>query len=118
MAGARSIGVVVMAVALVRAPGAMAQGEGTEARAAFEQARRAYNVGRWQEAAEGFERAYRLSGDPVLLFDHAQALRRAGRLEAALAGYRAYLRERPDAANRSTVEAQIAELERSVRARE
>jgi tetratricopeptide (TPR) repeat protein len=121
MAGARWLGIVVVAAALVRAPAARAAepaGEAAEARSAFEQAKRAYNVGRWLEAADGFEKAYRLSGDPVLLYDRAQALRRAGRLEEALATYRAFVRERPDAPNRADVESKIEALERSVRARE
>jgi tetratricopeptide (TPR) repeat protein len=122
MAGPRWLGVVVVVAALVRSSGpasaAEPEGEAAEARSAFEQAKRAYNLSRWQEAADGFEKAYRLSGDPVLLYNRAQALRRAGRLEDALATYRAYLRERPGAPNRVAVEAKIEALERSVRARE
>jgi tetratricopeptide (TPR) repeat protein len=111
------VAVLAIAIAVPLTAGAAPEGPaGEEARVAFEQARRAYNVGRWQEAADAFEKAYRLSGDPVLLYDRAQALRRAGRVDEALAGYQAYLRERPDAANRTVVEGKIRALERSRRA--
>jgi hypothetical protein len=120
MTGPRWLGAVLVVVLVCSPLAARAAGpEGeAEARAAFEEARRAYNLSHWDEAADGFARAYRLSGDPVLLYDRAQALRRAGRLQDAVATYRAYLRERPDAPNRAAVEAKIDTLEQSVRARE
>jgi tetratricopeptide (TPR) repeat protein len=113
MAGLRLLGALVVAVVIAGARPAVAATDDDPAREAFEQARRAYNLGRWQEAADGFERAYRLLGDPVLLFDRGQALRRAGRPDEAIASYEAYLRERPDAANRAQVEAHIRALELS-----
>jgi tetratricopeptide (TPR) repeat protein len=82
-----------------------------EARQSYEAARRAYNLGQWEDAIAGFEKAYKLSGETILLFDRAQALRQANRLPEALAGYRAYLREDPNAANRESVDARIRELE-------
>jgi hypothetical protein len=82
-----------------------------EARQAFVEAERAYDLGHWDEAIRGFETSYRLTGDPILLFDLAQAHRQAGHVRAALTTYRAYLRQRPDAPNRAKVEERIADLE-------
>jgi hypothetical protein len=121
MTGARWLGAVLVAGLVCSPLASRAAGSSdgeAQARAAFEEAKRAYNLSHWDEAADGFAKAYRLSGDPVLLYDRAQALRRAGRLEDAVATYRAYLRERPDAPNRAAVEAKIDTLEQSVRARE
>lgn len=87
-----------------------------QARQAFERAHRAYNLGQWHEAADGFAEAYRMTGDATLLFNRAQALRQGGRLTEAVTAYRAYLRERPDAANRAEVEQRIQALEQQLRA--
>jgi tetratricopeptide (TPR) repeat protein len=85
-----------------------------QARQAFERAHRAYNLGQWHEAADGFAEAYRMTGDPTLLFNRAQALRQGGRLGEAVTAYRAYLREKPDAANRAEVEQRIQALEQQL----
>jgi tetratricopeptide (TPR) repeat protein len=85
-----------------------------QARQAFERAHRAYNLGQWHEAADGFGEAYRMTGDPTLLFNRAQALRQGGRLGEAVTAYRAYLREKPDAANRAEVEQRILALEQQL----
>jgi tetratricopeptide (TPR) repeat protein len=93
-----------------------ARDDADAARDSSEAARRAYNLGHWDEAADGYERAYRLHPDPVLLFDRAQALKNAGKLPDALANYRAYLREQPDAQNRRAVETRISQLEQQLAA--
>jgi hypothetical protein len=102
--------VIVLATMLAAqgVPSAPAKGE---AYAAFEQARREHQLGNYQAAAEGFARCYRATGDPTFLFDTAQSLRLAGRDAEAIAAYRGYLRERPDAPNRVAVEARIRGLE-------
>jgi tetratricopeptide (TPR) repeat protein len=102
---------LVALLALLAAPRSVLAGPTQDAAWEAEQARRAYNLGHWAEAADGYEKAYRLHPDPVLLFDRAQALRNLGRVPEALANYRAYLREMPDAQNRVAVEARIRELE-------
>jgi tetratricopeptide (TPR) repeat protein len=88
-----------------------AAGTDSPARRAFEQGRRDYNLGRFPEAVAAFEESYRLSGDPVLLFNLAQSHRRAGQRQKALNAYQAYLRELPGAPNRALAEAKIAELQ-------
>jgi hypothetical protein len=89
---------------------ALAEGE-----RAFVDGERAYDLGHWDEAIRGFETSYRLTGDPILLYDLAQAHRQAGHARLAVTTYRAYLRQRPDASNRSKVEERIAELEAQLR---
>jgi tetratricopeptide (TPR) repeat protein len=107
---------VLLALTLTVAPPARAGAPDSPARQAFEDGRRAYNLGQFPEAVAAFETSYRLSGDPTLLFNVAQAHRQAGQLELALTAYRAYLRELPAAANRAYVESKIAELQARVSA--
>jgi hypothetical protein len=86
------------------------------AREAFEAARRAYNVGKWRDATEGFEKAYRLSGDPALLFDLAQAHWKAGNLAEASVAYRAFVRELPGSPSRGIAEARLQEIQKKLEA--
>jgi hypothetical protein len=85
----------------------------TAANAAFHEGLRAFNLGQWEEAVAGFEKSYKLSGDPSLLFNVAQAQRLAGHRKEALIAYKAYLRENPDTPHRELVEAKMRELEAS-----
>jgi len=78
---------------------------------AYEEGLRAYNLGKWEQAAESFARAYELSGDAALLFNVGQAQRFAGNAKTAIIAYKAFLREKPGAANRPLVETKIRELE-------
>ncbi len=72
----------------------------------------AYNLGNYEEAAAGYESAYRLVQDPVLLYNIGQSYRLAGRLEKALAAYKGFLRTAgPDDPTRPGVTARVAELE-------
>jgi tetratricopeptide (TPR) repeat protein len=110
------LALAVLGSILVTAP-ASAQSESEAAKAAFQEGKRAYNLGRWEEALAGFEKAYKLSGDTVLLFNVAQAHRMAGHLEEALVSYRAFLREQPRSPNRGLAESWIAAIEAKLRAR-
>ena len=78
---------------------------------AYAEGLRAYNLGKWEQAAASFARAYELSGDAALLFNVGQAQRFAGNVKAAIIAYKAFLREQPTAPNRPMVEAKIRELE-------
>jgi tetratricopeptide (TPR) repeat protein len=102
---------VLLALIVATTPVTGAAAPDSAARQAFEEGRRAYNLGQFQEAVVAFETSYRLSGDPLLLFNVGQSHRQAGQLELALNAYRAYLRELPSAANRPYVESKIAELQ-------
>jgi hypothetical protein len=107
---------IAVAVGLTTGPRVCAEPVNSPARQAFVEGRRAYNMGHFSQAIAAFETSYRLSGDPVLLFNLAQAHRQAGQLDLSLNAYRAYLRERPDALNRAYVENKIGELQERVRA--
>lgn len=91
-------------------------GTDQEARANFNLGKIAYQEGRYQAALEYFEHAYDLSGRPKLLYNVARAQERLQHVEAALAAYRRYLAELPDASNRSVVERRI-EILRAAAAR-
>jgi hypothetical protein len=83
------------------------------AKSHVEKAARAYSAGRYAEAVVDFEEAYRLDAAPVLQFNIAQCYRQLGANQRAIAHYRRYLEELPDARNRADVEARIQELERA-----
>lgn len=73
----------------------------------------AYNIGRFEAAAQLWEEAYLLVQDPNFLFNIGQSYRLAGRPESALPAYRAYLRTAPpEAPHREQVQRRIGELER------
>ena len=77
----------------------------------FEEATQHYNVGRFQEAAASYEKAYEAEQIPALLFNIAQAHQEAGTFERALFFYESYLREAPDAPNRALVLERIEEAQ-------
>ncbi|HZS42419.1 MAG TPA: tetratricopeptide repeat protein [Polyangia bacterium] len=74
-----------------------------------------FNRGHYRQAIEAFEASFALRRLPVLLFDIAQAYRLDGDCDRALEHYRRYVREAPDAANRTLVDGFIAEMERCAR---
>jgi hypothetical protein len=76
-----------------------------------EKAARAFDLGHYQEAIEGFSRAYELSGKSSLLFDIAEAHRALGQSATAIRMYENYLRRDPNAQRRELTERRIRELE-------
>jgi tetratricopeptide (TPR) repeat protein len=66
-----------------------------EAMRLFGEGRAKYDSGRYDEAIAAFTRAYALAPDPLLVFNIAQAHRRAGNCAAAVAAYEDYLRLDP-----------------------
>jgi tetratricopeptide (TPR) repeat protein len=85
-----------------------------EAREHFQLGRTFYEGGRFQQAAEQFEMAYRLSARPQLLYNVYVARRDAGGLSMAIEALRAYLGQVPDAPDRVNLEARLASLEAQV----
>ena len=81
------------------------------AKAAYEEATKAYNLGKFDKAIEAYERAYDLKPDPVFLFNIAQSHRLNNNFKQALFFYKSFLRNAPDAPNRAQIEERIAELE-------
>jgi tetratricopeptide (TPR) repeat protein len=76
----------------------------------FEESERLYEQGNYAESASLLRRAYELAPDPILLFNLGRALERLGDVDGAIDAYERYLRDAPDASDRPTVEARIAEL--------
>jgi tetratricopeptide (TPR) repeat protein len=77
----------------------------------------AYNLGRYDEAAQHYEAAYRAIPDPVLLFNLGQAYRQGGKPENAVVAYKSFLRTAPaEDPNRALVERRIEELENTIAA--
>lgn len=69
-----------------------------EAMRLFGEGRASYDSGRYAEAIAAFTRAYALAPDPLLVFNIAQAHRKAGNCLAALTAYRSFLRLDPSSA--------------------
>lgn len=81
------------------------------ARALFAEAREAYSSGDYQAAVTGFEEALELSGMGALYYNIGLAHDRLRHDEEAVAAYRHYLEEVPEADKRAEVEARIAAIE-------
>jgi tetratricopeptide (TPR) repeat protein len=80
----------------------------------FEQARRLYDVGKYQEAIEAYQKAYLNVEDPVFLYNIAQSHRLNNQPEDAIRFYKNYLRRSPDAANRGEVEKKMEDLQKEL----
>ena len=80
----------------------------------YERATRAYDVGKYNEAIEEYQKAYEIGGDPPMLYNIAQSYRLNDQPGEALRFYRRYLQRAPSARNREDVERKIADLEKTV----
>ena len=83
----------------------------------YERATRAYDVQKYTEAVDEYQKAYEIGGDPAMLYNVAQSYRLADQLPDALRFYRRYLQRSPNARNREDVERKIADLEKTVEER-
>jgi cell division protein FtsN len=127
--GRASSGLVFFAVAMIAASVVAGLGEGRaqamqispqqkqEMKSHYEKATRAYDVGKYQEAIEEYQKAYEIGGDPPMLYNIAQAYRLNDQPSEAVRFYRRYLQRSPNARNREDVERKIAELEKVVEER-
>jgi len=118
--GFRVTGFVIAAVFLLPAhasgqgkapPPVTASKEKAEAKLHYDKGTIHYNLDEWPQAIAEFRAAYRVFPDPSFLYNIAQCHRRMGNLAESLSFYKNYLRERPDAPNRSDVEKRIDELQ-------
>jgi tetratricopeptide (TPR) repeat protein len=80
------------------------------ARELFEQGQAAYDLGEYDRAVALLREAYQLSSAPALLFNIAQAHRRARQCTRALEVYRHFVRVDPDSPYRADAEAHILAL--------
>jgi hypothetical protein len=75
----------------------------------FEKGTTAYNLGRFEEAIDWYEKAYEEHNAPAFLFNLAQSHRQLGNCERAAFFYRRFLSEDPDTEAKAEVEARIVE---------
>jgi hypothetical protein len=87
------------------------------ARRHFMAATEALRGGNPARAASEFEAAHRITKDPLLLFNAAEAHRKAGNAKAALQAYRGYLAGTPNAPDREEVEKTLRALEAELKPR-
>lgn len=80
----------------------------------FKSSQDAYRSGRFQDAANALEEAYRLDPNPILLYNLARARESVGQLVLAREAYQRYLDEAPEAEDRTSVAARIEALERQI----
>lgn len=85
-----------------------------EAKAAYETGTKKYALGRYEEAAADFEKAYSISSQPAILFNMAQAYRLSGKTERALTLYKSYRSFDPESPFRDEVNKRITELQKIV----
>jgi tetratricopeptide (TPR) repeat protein len=82
----------------------------------FRRGTKLYDLGHYPEAAAEYEQAYQAKDSPALLYNLGQAYRLGGQPERALASYRSYLRNMPNAENRDEVMAFIETLKKTIEA--
>ncbi|MGZ3439751.1 MAG: tetratricopeptide repeat protein [Polyangia bacterium] len=83
----------------------------------FESATAEFNLGHYEKAAGMYEEIYKITLEPVLLYNIAQAHRLGGDFDKAVFFYRGYLRAQPQAKNRGEVQKRITELEDAIEAK-
>jgi tetratricopeptide (TPR) repeat protein len=102
---------VPAAPALAQAPRPAPTDLKAQARAHYDRGAGFYKQARYREAIAEFQEAYRLRPHGVIHFNLAQCYERLGDIPAALQAYHEYLRAVPDAEDRRTVVAAMANLE-------
>jgi tetratricopeptide (TPR) repeat protein len=80
----------------------------------YDKATRAYDLGKYPEAIDEYQKVYEIDGDPVMLYNIAQAYRLNEQPQEAIHFYRRYLQRAPDARNRDDVERKIASQEKVI----
>jgi tetratricopeptide (TPR) repeat protein len=108
----RFVGAVIIASTLAIASAARADSSTDEARAKFQQAEKAFNLGKFNEALAGYQDAYEAKPLPAFLFNIAQCYRNLANYERARFFYRRYLALEPRSPNRRLVEDLVVEMTR------
>ncbi len=86
----------------------------SDAKAMFEEGQKKFDVGKFDDAAAHWIETYELSGNPILLYNIAQAYRLGNSYEKALKFYKAYLRRDEKSTVRPEVEARMAEMQKLI----
>lgn len=108
----RTLLAVVAILGVACAGSARADEATAAARSHFREGARLYKQARYREAIAEFQAAYQAKPNGVVLFNIAQCHEKLGELPEAIRNYQEYLREVPNASDRETVEAVIANLQR------
>jgi tetratricopeptide (TPR) repeat protein len=90
----------------------MTQAQKDEVKLHYQRATRAYDLQKYLEAIDEYQKAYEISGDPPMLYNIAQAYRLADQPAEAARYYRRFLQRMPNARNREDVERKIADQEK------
>ena len=85
--------------------------DAAEAKARFRKGADLYRAGKWREAIDEFEAAYRLKPAGAIHFNVAQCREKLADWPGALRAYEDYLREVPDANDRAAVRASMKRIE-------
>jgi tetratricopeptide (TPR) repeat protein len=113
IAGLASLLLAAFIVAAPRAAEAqMTQSQKDEVKLHYQRATRAYDLQKYTEAIDEYQKAYEISGDPPMLYNIAQAYRLADQPGEAARYYRRFLQRMPNAKNREEVERKIADQEK------
>lgn len=103
---------LVIPLLLAHPRSALAQGDATaQAKQAFAAGAQAYREARYKDAIDQFLKANRLDPHADLIFNVGQAYEKLGDVPNALRSYREYLRLKPGANDRGSVEISIKNLE-------
>src|SRR5438270_1708300 len=100
-----------LVIVLVIACAARAASAADDPKKMFETATAEFNLGHYEKAAAMYEEIYKITLEPVLLYNIAQAHRLGGDFDKAVFFYKGYMRAQPQAKNRAEVQKRIAELE-------
>ncbi|MBN9159675.1 MAG: hypothetical protein BGO98_33430 [Myxococcales bacterium 68-20] len=82
-----------------------------DAKALYREGARHYDVGEYDQAVDYFQRAYLITGAPMLLLNIGQAHRLSGACALAAAAYRRYLERAGASEHRDEVERRIVEMD-------
>src|SRR5438874_8472537 len=75
----------------------------SKARDLYRRGTQHYNLAEYDKALDAFKEAYRNFEDPIFLFNIGQCERQLGHKEEAVRLYRSYLRNAPEAPNKTEV---------------
>jgi hypothetical protein len=88
-----------------------------DVRVHYERATRAYDLNKYQEAIDEYQKVYEIDGDPVMLYNIGQAYRLNDQPQESIHFYRRYLQRSPEARNREDVNRKIVNLEKLIEER-
>ena len=109
-----AIALTVLIACLWARPAAADKGDDSLAKKYYKEATTAYDLGNFPKAIEKYKAAYEAKNDAVFLYNIAQAYRLSGDFQQAIFFYKSFLRNSPQAPNRSEVEGRISDLEAQV----